>query len=212
MDRDLSPALIASAIAGDRRSVTVLIEVLTPIVQAKAARALCRRRFTSGSRDVRQEVADLTQSVFLALFSANTHALKQWDPARGLDFCGFVGMLAEREIASILRSRRRSPWTEEPTELEDLDSSTDLEIGPELTTGSRETLRAVIEKLHGRLSERGLELFYELLVEQRSVEEVCSTTGMTADAVYAWRSRLGRTVRSLAAEVLSETNPTSRTG
>jgi RNA polymerase sigma-70 factor (ECF subfamily) len=33
---------------------------------------------------------------------------------------------------------------------------------------------------------------------------VCAATGMNADAVYAWRSRLGRLLRTLAKEMLSD--------
>ena len=33
------------------------------------------------------------------------------------------------------------------------------------------------------------------------VEAVCASTGMTRDAVHAWRSRLGKLARAIASEV-----------
>jgi RNA polymerase sigma-70 factor (ECF subfamily) len=61
----------------------------------------------------------------------------------------------------------------------------------------------VVARLQEALSCRGLELFHRLIVEEETVESVCASTGMTADAVYAWKSRIGKVVRRLAAEIAS---------
>jgi RNA polymerase sigma-70 factor (ECF subfamily) len=182
-----------------------LVEALTPVVQARVARALMRRRGRGDRhRDVRQEVEDMTQQVFLALFANEGHALRQWDPKRGLTFLNFVGLLAERQVFSALRSRKKNPWVEEPTEDEVLDRKADSGQGPEHMVASREALTAVLRIVRERLSDRGLELFQWLMIEARSAEEVCSITGMTPNAVYAWRSRLGRLVHEVTQEVLSD--------
>ncbi len=81
-------------------------------------------------RDARQEVKDLTQHVLMILFAEEGRALLRWDPDGGASFANFVGLIAEREIASILRSRRRSPG-EEPTEAGDLDEITSADPGHE---------------------------------------------------------------------------------
>jgi RNA polymerase sigma-70 factor (ECF subfamily) len=82
--------------------------------------------------------------------------------------------------------------------------------GPEVETLSREALRIVVERLREKLSERGLELFYMLFVEEQSTEEVCAIAGLTADAVYAWRSRLARLARQIAVDILSESESSPR--
>ncbi len=193
---------IGRAVTGDKRAIRELVDTLTPIIQKHVMRVLLRRRRASGNRDVRQEVADLAQSVFLALFADGGRELRQWDPARGSALPTFIGLLTEREVASIFRSRRRSPWTEDPTPDEEIEPS-DRTGGLELEIASKEMLAAIAARLREQLNDRGLELFYMLLVDERSTEDVCTITGMTADAVYAWRSRLMKLIRKIAAEISS---------
>ena len=204
--------LVERAIAGDRAAVRVLVDAVTPIIQVRAARTLLRMRSKAGVRSVRQEIEDLTQTVFVSLFSDGGRILKQWDPKRGA-IHAFVSVVTEREIISIMRNRNKNPWTEAPTlfdDDEDMDRSTDVATGPEVRTSSREVLAALVEQVRAKLTPKGLELFYWLLVEERSIEEVVSMTGMTVDAVYAWRSRLGRLVRTLASEMMSENEGSTR--
>lgn len=196
--------LVSRAVGGDGHATRTLVDWLTPVIQARAARGLLRRRGSSG-RDVRQEVEDLTQEVFVALFEADGRALRAWDPTRGMALPNFVGLIAEREVSSILRSGRKSPWTESPTEIDDLMEKMEPDAAPlERALASREVLAEVYARVKESLSPKGLELFHRLLVEEESVESVCQSTGMTPDAVYAWRSRLGKLVRQVAQAVERE--------
>lgn len=186
-----------------------------PVVQARVSRTLVRRRGGSG-RDARQEVEDLAQDVFAALFADDGRVLRAWDAARGLTLASFCGLVAEREAASILRSGRRSPWTDTATELDDLEKALADVPDVEVRVSSREQLTRLLDRLREALSPRGLELFHRLVVEEESVESVCASTGMTSDAVYAWKSRIGKVVRKLGAEMaaseprMSEAAVTSR--
>lgn len=171
-----------------------------PVVQVRVARILVRRRGASG-RDVRQEVADLAQDVFLALFADDGRVLRAWDPARGLSLASWCGLVAERETASILRSGRRSPWTEAATELDELEEALGGVQDIEVQVSSREQLGRLVDRLREALSPRGLELFHRLIVEEETVESVCLSTGMSSDAVYAWKSRIAKVVRKLAADL-----------
>jgi DNA-directed RNA polymerase specialized sigma24 family protein len=193
-------ALLDQALAGDGAATRRLVGVLVPVIQARVARILVRRRAGSG-RDVRQEVEDLAQEVFVALFADDGKVLRAWDPSRGLSLASFCGLVAEREAASILRSGRRSPWTEAATELDELEKSLAEVPDVEVRVSSREQLGRLVDRLREALSPRGLELFHRLVVEEETVESVCASTGMTADAVYAWKSRIGKVVRKLAVEM-----------
>ena len=195
-------ALLDRALAGDASATRELVAAVLPVVQVRVARVLSRRRSRSG-RDVRQEVEDLAQDVFAALFEDGGRVLRAWDPARGLTLASFCGLIAEREAASILRSGRRSPWTEDATPSEDLERDAGTTGDGELGVASREHLERLCERLREELSPRGLEMFQRLVVDEETVEAVCATTGMTADAVYAWRSRLGKLARKLAAEIIA---------
>jgi hypothetical protein len=47
-------------------------------------------------------------------------------------------------------------------------------------------------------------MFQLLVVEELPIEDVCRRTGMTADAAYAWRSRLGKQARQIRDEILRD--------
>lgn len=207
----MTAALITRAVARDRQAVLLLVQQLTPVIQARAARALLRRQAAAGGRDARQEVVDFTQQVFMILFANEGRVLLQWRPEGGASFANFIGLVAEREIASILRSRRRSPWGEDATDAEDLVAMGGAVADTEERTISKDILRQVVARVGDRLSERGLELFQWIVVDGCSVDEVCALAGMKPDAVYAWRSRIARVLREITDEIASDPGDSSHT-
>ncbi len=209
MGMELRQKEIDQALAGDEPALTRLVDVLTPVIQARTARSLLMRQTgTCAGRDIRQEVEDLTQEVFLVLFADGGKVIRSWNPERGLSFPNFVGLVAERQTASILRSGKRSPWTEDPTLTEELDEAAP-QSGPDQVAASREELRLLLHRLHEELSPLGRHLFDLLFLHDLAVPEVVDRTGMNPDAIYAWRSRLRRLANKLLAE-MSETAPSSR--
>lgn len=198
-------ALIERAVNGDHKAMRELVRDLTPAIRAAVSWVLSRG--PRGGREGRQEVEDVTQTVLLALFADRGRVLLQWDPARGLDLASFVALLARREAVSVLRSRRRNPWTEDPTQLEDLDRNAVMRMGPESEAISRDMLAALAGAVRERLSERGAEIFELMFMKGLPAEEVCDATGMSPDAVYAWKSRLIKQLREIIAD-LAATPPT----
>ncbi|MEJ7732504.1 MAG: sigma-70 family RNA polymerase sigma factor [Polyangiaceae bacterium] len=166
--------------------------LLAPLVQARVAKALLRRHRAGVRRAVREEVLDLTQEVFVALFERDGRLLRAWDPERGLSLPNFVGLIAEREVSSILRSGVRSPFALDDALTEDALEPLEAPMGVEADVASRETLEKLLDGLRARLSPLGLQMFRLLFVEERTVEEICESMRMRPDAVYAWRSRLTR--------------------
>lgn len=200
-DRTADRALVDRVLARDPAATRTFVDRLVPVIQSRVARALLRRRGAAQGRDVRQEVEDQTQSVLLALFEADGRVLRAWDPERGLSLKNFVGLVAERHVAGTLRSARRSPWTEDPTLGTELDEVEDSRPTPERLATDRELASAVLDRMRARLSPLGLKLFEALMVEARPTEEVCSETGMARAALYTWRSRLTKLVKSIALEL-----------
>lgn len=192
--------LARRALSGDPVATRRFVGAVLPVVQARIARVLVRRRAGSG-RDVRQEVEDLAQEVFAALFENDGRVLRAWDPARGLSLANFCGLVAEREAASILRSGRRSPWADDPTDVGDLERDLGVEPDFEARLATREQLELLVDRVREALSPLGLEMFERLVVQEEAVESVCAATGMSADAVYAWKSRIGKLVRKIAREI-----------
>ena len=211
MDLEDSAGRVERALAGDQTALNRLVAGLTPVVQARVARTLLARRSRLGSgRDIRQEVEDLSQEVFLSLFSRNGHILRSWQAERGLSLENFVGLVAERQVVSFLRSGKRNPWKEEPSPAEDLEAISPAQ-GPEEATASREQLGLLLERLREKLSPLGHQIFLLLFVQEMTVPETMAESGLSADAVYQWRGRLRRLAQQLLAEMSGKPSPPRKT-
>ena len=210
MSHNADRLLLRQALERDPKAVRALVKQLTPVIQARVARVLLRREGAARGRDVRQEVEDLAQEVFVGLFSQQAKTLRAWDPERGMSLRNFAGLVAERQTISILRSGKRSPWTEDPTLDEQFSATPDARPTPEAQTASRDLYCHLLDALRMRLSPLGLQLFEWLFIEQRTVEEICQLAHMKPGAVYAWRSRLAKLARQLVHD-LSESGMAKRT-
>jgi DNA-directed RNA polymerase specialized sigma24 family protein len=188
--------------SGDPMLVREFVLEWIPLVQARVARTLVRHR--EFSRDTRQEVEDVTQEVFATMFADGSKALRAWNPDRGLSLRNFIGLLAERHTITIVRSLRRSPWTESPSDTGELDEHMGEDVDQAEAVESKDFLRTLFQEVEEVLTPRGLELFERLLVYEESIDEVCASTGMSTDAVYAWRSRLIKVARTLGTELMQK--------
>jgi RNA polymerase sigma factor (sigma-70 family) len=198
---------VKRALGGERAAIEALVLELSPVVQARVAAALFRCGRTS-----RQEVEDLTQEVLMDLFTGDGRVLASWEPERGLSLSSFVGLVAQRQVFSLLRSRRRSPFTQEPTDPATIAASlaaTDGHQAPEDPLAARELLRLLFDRLHAELSPKGLEMFYRLYVWQQEPEHIARETGSKLEAVYQWRSRLKKEVLELETSLLRQYGPSS---
>ena len=199
MDAEESVRLVAGALDGNGEwhAQVRLVARLTPVIQARVARTLISRRW---ARDIRSQVEDLSQEVFLSLFEGDGDVLRSWDADLGLSLENFVGMVAVCHTLSFLRSGRRNPWREEQAS----DAELDVRVhkpNPEELAAIREEVRLLHDALRHSLSPLGWRLFELLFIQELSVQEVMAATGLSADAVYQWRSRLHRLARELRREL-----------
>jgi RNA polymerase sigma-70 factor (ECF subfamily) len=198
---------VRRALGGERAAIEALVRELSPVVEARVATALWRRGQAS-----RQELDDLTQEILMELFTGESRTLASWEPERGLPLPAFVGLVTQRRVSSLLRSRRRSPFTHEVLDPATLDRAAEADSArpnPEDPVAARELLRLLLEGLHAQLSAKGLEMFYRLYVWQQEPELVAQETGSKLDAVYQWRSRLKKEVVELEATLLHRQAPAS---
>jgi RNA polymerase sigma-70 factor (ECF subfamily) len=200
-DRDVE-ATLARALAGDPGATRALLGRFAPILQSRAIRVLVRRR--RAGADVRQEMMDMVQEVFLSLLEDDGRVLRSWKPDRGLSLDNFVGLVAERQICSILRNGKRSPWTEEPTADDRLERHAGASTAEEEASISRDLLESVFDRLREELSPRMLELFYAFWVDETPVPEICARMNMQQEAVWAARSRIARRARAIAEELAQD--------
>ena len=202
--------MIERALSGDRRAVKSLVDHITPVIQARVARALLKDPRGRSRGSVREEVADISQEVFAALFADEGRVLKTWDPDKGLSLQNFVGLVAHRQALSILRTGKRNPYTEDPTLDTELDSYTPPSHELAEAVETRDVARAVFQSMDAQLSPLGRRLFELIVLEERDVNEVAEEMGMGSAAVYAWRSRLGKLMRKEYEKIVSQTGSSSQ--
>jgi RNA polymerase sigma-70 factor (ECF subfamily) len=203
---------LEAALNGDGRTLRRLVDELGPTVEQNVIRGLFRQRTRARGRDVRQEIDDMMQEVFASLFEDHGRALRAWCPERGLPLKRFVGLLAERQVAAILRSGRRTPWRHDSLETELIEARPSREPSPAARAEARDFGEAVVERVLEELSPRGIQLFELLFVEERSVEDIVQIVGVSPDVVYAWRSRLLKRSREVVADLEAESTSSVRNG
>ena len=195
-DDAVTPAALVRALTGEPGALDHLVLRLAPTVRGQVASVVARQPGRAG-RPIDDVVDDLTQEVFLRLLERDAHILRGWDPARGLSVARFAGLVARRIALSILRTHRHHPWAERPLPEESLEVlASDGERDPEQRAVAREALARVERKAETRLTPLGHRLYRRLMVDEEPVDEVCEREAMSADAVYAWRSRLRRLLRA----------------
>ena len=195
--------LVRRALDGDEAAATELVARLTPVIQARVARCMVR---VGGERrrNMREELADLTQDGFRRLFDDDGKTLRRWRPDAGLSLERFAAMVAERGALTTLRSRRTNPWEDDP--VEDLELKLQLRNGPdpEALVGTQQLMDRVVAALDEELSPLGKQMFELLFVDDLDVADVMRELAMTRDAVYAWRSRLRKLVERRMEELVSD--------
>ncbi len=196
-DRGLDE-LLAASLDGDAVTTRRLVDRLVPVVWSRVTRVarLGRRRT---AEQVNQLGEDLMQEVFAQLFRDDARLLRAWSPERGLSLEGYVGLVATNHAASVLRSGRRGAWREDATDDDELARAAGASPSPSARIDARDTLEHLGERLRAELSPLGVRMFELLVVEERSTAEICAMLCMNADALYAWRSRLTKTVARVAA-------------
>jgi hypothetical protein len=176
-------SLVAPALAGEPSAVSALVAAFTPVIAARAARVLARRQDTR-PRDPQQELEAIAEHVLLLLFRDEGRNLRAWEEgeaAEGVSLLDYVALVTEREVG-----RESAP---RPTAVPDSDA------------GSRD----LFDHLHARLAEehhpRAMEMYRLLVIEDVAVADVCERTGLSTEAVEAWRSRLLDRARQLLGEL-----------
>ena len=191
------------AFSGEEEALEELVARLTPVIVRRVVRSMVRSgRSQDATRDL---VRDLTQDVFLDLFANDAWALRGWRPERGLSLENFVGLVAERRTfrrlerdyarPDLRREREEDPPWPSPA------------VDPERRFLARAAWVDLLHRLEDRLSVSGWQVFQLLFVEECSIAEVEAQTGLRRDAVYAWRSRLRKLVRSLYEETTGAAAP-----
>ena len=185
--------LVQRAVAHSGTGVNDLARRSAPAIQAEIAHLLMRMAPAQG-RNPRQDLADLMQDVYVALFEREARRLAAWDPTRGCTLDSYVRLVARSRALDVLRSRRRTPWQSDGLDTSDVDEPAESDSDNETVMFAREALQAVERRLHELLSPRDYAMFIGVFVEELSTADVAAALGMTPGAVYQWSSRFRRNV------------------
>lgn len=196
--------LISAAIRGQRKALNELIDLLTPVIQFRAARAVLKYFPAHSNIDVKSEVEDLTQEIFALLFQHQGKLLRQWQPSKGASLQNYVGLITQRRAINLLRSRKKIDAHEQQSEEAYLEISS-VE-NPESTTISEHIFEALIKKLLPSLTQNGKQIFYLLFIKQLPIVDVSKMLDMNEQAVYAWKSRLREKSRTILKRLDISTN------
>lgn len=196
--------VVHRAIAREPEAVHQLVRAIGPVIHGRVVKALVKR---AQGRDIFQEVEDVVQEIFVKLFENDAKLLRSWDPERG-PLGGFVALLCDHYVFSLFRSGKRRPWTPDVIALEDDDSDPICgTASPESRAVSQESLDVLLDRLKTELSPKGFEVFVRLYVHDQAVDVAARELGMTVDALYVWRTRLTKLVKTLAAEIDANDRP-----
>jgi DNA-directed RNA polymerase specialized sigma24 family protein len=191
------------ALAGNAQALKRLVAELTPLIRRRVVFALYGQRGRALNRALAQESEDLSQEVLVELFQRGG-ALASWDPSRGRSLGGFVRLIADRTVASILRSGRRTPWRDLPVDPHDLCELRSAPASQDERAISRDLFARVRQSLTHELTPLGLRVFEVLFVEDADVATAAELLAMRPQSVYAWRNRLVGVLKRVAVELEQE--------
>ena len=178
-----------------------LVEHLRPILHTRVARVLLRRGQCSTHR-LHEEIQELIQEMFLLLFERDAYVLRGWDPQLGTSLENYVGLVAERRVASILRDRGRMKRAAEPEPIGDEGfEPSDPAEGPGADLEHRQMLGLLLGRVKESLSQSAWGIFEMRFIRDLDIEEIRVETGMASDAIYASISRSRRVARDLKSEI-----------
>ena len=163
--------LVREALDGDRASTRSLVARLRPGIQAELAHLLQGYEPARG-RSARQELEDLVQEAFASLWADGGLLLRRWDPARGRSLESYARLVARSRALDALRSRRRMPWREEPTDPSSVEMTLSRAPSPSGRVGARRALWQLQSRLRRELGARDWQLFTSLFTEERGVAQV----------------------------------------
>jgi RNA polymerase sigma factor (sigma-70 family) len=198
MDDEELERTLEAALAGDRVVRNRLVHQLTPVIHKRVARALLRHT-TARGRAIGQDVEGLVQNVWVHLISKDYKVLRDWKHERGLSLRNFVGLVTDRQTNLALRSRKKSPYTEDPTPIENFDRA-DPTPRPDEAASAKEKRRKLLEQVKEKAGPRGYYVFKLLFDRGLKPAEAAKESGLSIDAIYKWQERLRNIVRRILDE------------
>ncbi len=194
---DPTHELLQGCIRGDAGSRRRLVEEYSGIVSYGVS--VIFQQFGRPSR--KEEIEDMSQEVFLALFDQDARKLRQYQGRNGCSLASWIRVVANRLTIDRLRKEGRTISLDDPGNAE---ATKIRETRPDGTPGPEpqveEAMRAarvreMIEDLPSK-DRMFVQLFY---FQGLPIEEVAQNLSITTNAAYVRKMRLHEKLRRIAA-------------
>ena len=195
--KDPTMELLRACIRGDAAARRRFVEEYSGIVSYGVT--VIFQQFGRPSR--REEIEDLCQDVFLALFDQDARKLRQYQGRNGCSLASWIRVVANRLTIDRLRREGRTVSLDDPDNWESArvrDAEPDGKPGPEPQVEEAERaskVREMILQLPPK-DQAFVQLFY---FQGLPIEEVARTIGITTNAAYVRKMRLHDKLRRLVA-------------
>ncbi|HZR85006.1 MAG TPA: sigma-70 family RNA polymerase sigma factor [Candidatus Binatia bacterium] len=187
--------LLRACIRGDVSARRQLVQEYSGIVSYGVT--VIFQQFGRPSR--REEIEDLCQDVFLALFDQDARKLRQYQGRNGCSLASWIRVVANRLTIDRLRREGRTVSLDDPNNLESSrvrNAEPDAKPGPEPQVEEAQRAARVREMI-AQLPPKD-QLFVQLFYFQGlPIEEVAQTIGITTNAAYVRKMRLHEKLRRL---------------
>jgi RNA polymerase sigma-70 factor, ECF subfamily len=193
--KDPTMELLRGCIRGDVDARRRLVEEYSGIVSYGVT--VIFQQFGRPSR--REEIEDLCQDVFLALFDQDARKLRQYQGRNGCSLASWIRVVANRLTIDRLRREGRTVSLDDPNNWETSrvrEVEPDRRPGPEPQVEEAERaskVREMILQLPPK-DQAFVQLFY---FQGLPIEEVARTIGITTNAAYVRKMRLHEKLRRL---------------
>lgn len=185
LQRVVEATLIDQSLSGNKTAIRQLVDYLVPTIKKKVLGILhAHLATTSFSSDI----DDVSQLVLEKLFRNNGQVLKNWDRQRPLR--PYVAVIARNAAIDWLRERKNL----DPLEVLDVEPSED----PRSDLENRDEMMRLMKELTAALSPQDCFLFRELIVHDRSFEDISSETGLVVGTLHVRKHRLMKKVSAIA--------------
>lgn len=194
---DEDARLVHEALSGQAVAMRRLVKRLLPVVRAQVGYTLRRHWRRTVASDVRDEYV---QEAWLALLEDGGKRLRAFDPGRGASFEGYVGVVTERTVVSLLRKRlaQKRGGDQRAVNPEIMGQIPDEQIDPERQAAARSEAKALFAHLDDKLPERGRLVLRALYVDGRSPQEAAKALGVNTQVVYNWQHKIRQYAREFA--------------
>ena len=192
---DSTAELLEGCIRGEPDARTTLVEKYSGIVSYGVT--VIFQQFGRPYR--KEEIEDLSQDVFLALFDNDSRKLRQYQGRNGCSLASWLRVVANRFTIDRLRREGRTISLDDPESGESWrvrETRPDSRPGPEPQVEAAERA-AKVRELVTQLPPKD-QMFVQLFYFQGlPIDEVASTIGITTNAAYVRKMRLHQKLRKL---------------